>query len=248
MLALSALLTACGGGSASPPPLTAQTIAFAGPGNQTVGMPAPALVATASSGLTVSIASTTSAVCTVSGTTLTLVSAGTCTLDASQSGNSTYAAAKDVVVSITVAPAPLAQTISFASPGDQTLGTTPAALVASASSGLPVTLTSTTTPVCTVSGDTLTLVAAGSCSLTASQPGDATYAAATPVTVSFGVAAPGVTTLTFASGFAAANLTVEGGAFGGYSGSNIDGYGCGGATTTSCGSGGSFVPTVTAAN
>jgi len=52
-------------------------------------------------------------------------------------------------------------------------------------------------------------------------------------------------TVTFSSGFAASNLTVEGGAFGGYSGSSVDNFNCG--APASCGSGGTFTPTATAA-
>jgi hypothetical protein len=48
-----------------------------------------------------------------------------------------------------------------------------------------VTFASNTAPVCTVSGVTVTLVAVGTCSITASQPGNSTYAAATPVTQTF---------------------------------------------------------------
>ena len=58
--------------------------------------------ATASSSLTVSWSSTTTSVCTVTGTTLALVSSGTCSLTASQAGNTNYDAAADVVVSFTV--------------------------------------------------------------------------------------------------------------------------------------------------
>ncbi|MDE2299440.1 MAG: hypothetical protein KGK18_14910, partial [Burkholderiales bacterium] len=146
VLAASTILAACGGGSASPPPtpLTAQSITFAGPGNQTLGVAPAALVASASSGQPVTITSTTAPVCTVSGTALTLVSAGTCTLDASQAGNATYAPATDVVVSFQVASGPQAQTITFASPGNQTLGTAPPPLSATASSNLSVTITSQT--------------------------------------------------------------------------------------------------------
>ena len=128
------------------------------------------------------------------------------------------------------------QTITFASPGNQTLGTPPPALVATSSSGLPVTITSTTLPVCTVSGTTLTLVAAGSCSLTASQAGDANFAPATPVTHTFTVSGGTPTPLTFSSGFAANNRTVEGGAYFSYSGSNQDNYNCSG-DPARCGSG-----------
>jgi len=98
----------------------------------------------------------------------------------------------------------VAQTITFTSPGDQTLGTTPPALSASASSALPVTISSTTPAVCTVSGTTLTLVAAGACSLSADQKGDATYNAAPSVVVKLTVASASgavlpAQTITFAS-------------------------------------------------
>jgi hypothetical protein len=79
-----------------------------------------------------------------------------------------------------------AQTITFANPGLQLVGT-PITLSASASSGLVVSLSSTTTSVCTVSGTTLTPLTAGTCSITASQGGDANVAPATSVIQSFAV-------------------------------------------------------------
>jgi hypothetical protein len=163
--------------------LTAQTITFANPGRQTVGTPLT-LSAMASSGLTVSFASTTTSVCTVSGTTATFIAAGTCSITASQAGNSTYAAATPVSQRFTVNAALTAQTITFANPGAQTVGT-PLNLAATASSGLTVSFAATTTSVCTVSGTTATFIVAGTCSITASQAGNSTYAAATPVTQSF---------------------------------------------------------------
>ncbi len=168
--------------------LLAQTINFTAVGNQTLGTPAPQLAANASSGLVVSFASITPAVCTVNGSTLSLVSAGTCTASASQGGNTVYAAATSVTISFDIARAP--QIITFTAPGNQTLGTAPAALVATSNSGLPVSLASTTAGVCTVNGNSLTLVSVGTCSLDASQAGNATYAPATTVTRTFAVAAP----------------------------------------------------------
>jgi hypothetical protein len=50
----------------------------------------------------VSFASTTSAVCTVSGSTVTLVKAGTCTIKATQAGNADYDAAAPVTQSFRV--------------------------------------------------------------------------------------------------------------------------------------------------
>jgi len=79
------------------------------------------------------------------------------------------------------------QTITFGALSDKTLGDGPFVVTASASSGLPVSFTSTTPSVCTVSGVTVTLVGAGTCSITASQAGNASYGAATPVTQSFRV-------------------------------------------------------------
>jgi len=92
------------GGSGNTVGHTTQSITFANPGTQTVGVPLT-LSAEASSGAPVTLTSATPGVCTVSGTTVTFVTAGTCTIDASQSGNSTYAAASQVAQSFTVNPA-----------------------------------------------------------------------------------------------------------------------------------------------
>ncbi len=83
------------------------------------------------------------------------------------------------------------QTIEFGAIPTQISGSAPFTLNAPASSGLPVTFVSNTTDVCTVSGSIVTLSASltspSTCSLTASQAGNATYAAASPVTVTFTV-------------------------------------------------------------
>jgi hypothetical protein len=83
--------------------LVAQTITF-NPISSHVQGTQLALSASASSGLTVSFASLTPTVCTVSGTTATLVSPGTCTIQATQGGNAQYAAATPVNQSFTVTP------------------------------------------------------------------------------------------------------------------------------------------------
>lgn len=85
--------------------LPGQTITF-GPLNDVSAGAAPfTITATASSGLTVSFASTTPSVCTVAGTTVTIVATGTCSITASQAGSSTFAAATTVTESFTVHPA-----------------------------------------------------------------------------------------------------------------------------------------------
>ncbi|WP_343733985.1 DUF4347 domain-containing protein [Acidovorax sp.] len=259
-----------------------QTITFANPGAQNYGT-APTLSASATSGLAVTFSSSTTGVCTITPTgTLTFVTAGTCTIDADQSGNGTWnaaaavsrsfavnaivpgaptigtATAGDTAASVTfAAPAsnggaaisgytatanpggatgtaaasPInvtgltngvaytftvtaantagtgaasaasnavtpkaAQTITFANPGTQNFGTNPDLSVlgggASATSGLPVTFTSATTGVCTItSAGVLTFVTAGTCTINADQAGNASYLPAPQVSRSFTVTA-----------------------------------------------------------
>ncbi|NJR13152.1 MAG: autotransporter outer membrane beta-barrel domain-containing protein [Phyllobacteriaceae bacterium] len=100
-------------------------------------------------------------------------------------------------VSITVLPpAKLAQVISFTSPGNQPFvanstvaltasSTAPSATVNDPAPTTSLVLTSTTTPVCTVSGTTLTMVSIGTCTITATKLGDADYTDATPVAHTF---------------------------------------------------------------
>jgi len=75
------------------------------------------------------------------------------------------------------------QTISFAALADRKVGDPDFPLVAAATSGLPVTFAATGS--CTISGVTVQLTGAGSCAVTASQPGNATYNAAPDVSQSF---------------------------------------------------------------
>jgi hypothetical protein len=165
--------------------LDPQTITFPTIAAVTYGVAPFGLSATASSGLAVSFASTTSSVCTVSATTVTIVGGGTCTIDATQAGNSIYAAATPVYQSFTVHAE--AQTITFPTVPSTPLSDGSVTLDATASSGLPVTYASTTTPVCTVSGSTVTLLTTGTCTIEAKQNGDADYAGASWVTKSFTV-------------------------------------------------------------
>ena len=65
------------------------------------------------------------------------------------------------------------QSITFAYPGGVQLASGPSTLKATADSGLPVSFSSQTPSTCTVSGDQLTVLAAGECLIVASQPGGA---------------------------------------------------------------------------
>ncbi len=75
----------------------AQTITFTKPADVTFQAGGTViLIATASSGLPIAFASTSPAVCTVAGTTVSMVSPGDCSITASQAGNNNYAAATPV--------------------------------------------------------------------------------------------------------------------------------------------------------
>ncbi len=157
-----------------------QSITFPAIAPQIYGTALP-LSATASSGLAVSFASTTTSICTVSGTSATMISVGSCTIQATQVGNNDYLAAGAVNKSFKVSQA--AQTITFAALPTLTYGETGVTLSATATSGLPVTLTSTTPTICTVSGTTLNLVGGqNNCTIKATQVGNSNYLAATAVT------------------------------------------------------------------
>jgi sugar lactone lactonase YvrE len=82
---------------------------------------------------------------------------------------------------------PVSQVITFGTLGNVIYGAAPFTISATASSGLLVSFASTTTAVCTLSGSIVTIVAEGTCSITATQAGNANYAPASPVTQSFKV-------------------------------------------------------------
>jgi mono/diheme cytochrome c family protein len=186
-----------------PVPKTAQTITFTSPANQTMGSAGLGLTASSDSGLGITFASSTPLVCTVNGTTLTLVSPGSCSVSASQLGNTVYLAATPVSYTFTIAAASgaTAQTITFVPPADQTIGMPTPGLTATASSGLAVAFASVTPSVCTVNSTALTLLASGVCTVSANQLGNSSFTAATPVSGTFTVFAPAMKatqTITFA--------------------------------------------------
>ncbi len=80
------------------------------------------------------------------------------------------------------------QTITFDALTGKTYGDADFTVSATASSGLTVAFSSNTTPVCTVSGTDVHIVAAGTCEIQADQAGNGTYLPAPPVTRSFEVA------------------------------------------------------------
>jgi hypothetical protein len=168
--------------------LLSQSITFGALANQPINAAPFAVSATASSGLPVSFNSQTSTICSASGTngsTITVLTTGTCTIQATQSGNATYAAALAINQSFQVTL--LSQTISFSALPNLPLTSNPFTFSATASSALPVSFESATPSVCTTSGTAGTLVGAGICTIQATQQGNATYAAASAVNQSFSV-------------------------------------------------------------
>jgi len=138
--------------------------------------------ATASSGLAVTFAAT--GQCTISGATVHITGAGSCTVSASQAGDDTHGAAADVSQTFAIAKAD--QTISFDPLPDATFGDPDFDVSATASSGLDVTFAASGQ--CTVTDSTVSITGAGSCTITASQAGDANYNPAPDASQTFAIA------------------------------------------------------------
>jgi large repetitive protein len=173
----------------------AQTIAFATPTNVVFSTNAVSLSATSSSGLPVNFL-VVGGPGVVTGNSLTVSAAGAVLVAAFQPGDATYGPATPVTNAIAVAAAP--QTIAFAPIADTVVTNSPVPLTASASSGLPVSFTVLSGPA-VAGGGGLALTGAGLVVVVATQPGDANYTAAPPVTNQFNVfLAASPQTITFA--------------------------------------------------
>jgi hypothetical protein len=168
-----------------------QTITFGTLSDKTFGDADFSVSATVPSNLVVSFGATGN--CSVSGNTVHLTGAGSCTVTTSQAGNDNYNAATDVPRSFNINKQN--QTINFGTLSDKTFGDASFTVSATGgASGNAVTFGSQTPTVCSVSGSTLTILAAGTCTVRASQAGDANYDAAPDIDRSFDVAKAGTTT------------------------------------------------------
>lgn len=172
-----------------------QSITFASLPAKTFGDADFSLNATASSGLSVSYASSNTSVATISGNTVSIVGVGSTTITASQAGDATFNPANAVQQTLVVNKAN--QNISFSALENKVLSSGSFELVASASSSLPVTYASSNTNVATISGTTVTLVSAGTTIITAAQAGDDNYNAAAPVEQTLTVTDKQMQTITF---------------------------------------------------
>ena len=204
---LCMLLMGCGG-SANAPLLTSPALPAnptgstgpTGPSSQSIDffpdrrivLGSTSLVAKASSELPITYVSQHPTVCTVSGVSITAVSLGTCTLTANQAGNASYNAAPEVVATIYVVATQSVN--SFVIP-PISVGIR-AVLNLSATSNLPVVLSTETPGVCVVEQNIIVRgVRPGNCGLAASQFGNTKYATAPLFRVSTTVA-PSNTSLT----------------------------------------------------
>lgn len=135
-------------------------------------------------------ASSGTGVCSVSGANGANVSykaIGTCVLNANQAGAVDFTAAAQVQRTVLVKKT---STITFAPIANRTMLKATFTVKAKASSKLPVTFTSGTPSVCTATGangSAITLLMAGTCSITASQAFNALFAPSADVTQSFTV-------------------------------------------------------------
>jgi large repetitive protein len=124
--------------------------------------------------------STSSTACSVSRTTVTLVSVGTCAIEASQEADADYEAAAPVVQSFTIIIAD--QTIRFPEIAAFSWHGGSAELRAAATSGLAISYAVLAGP-CLVSRRTVTATMAGTCTIAADQAGDARYREAPRMTM-----------------------------------------------------------------
>ena len=175
-----------------------QSITFGALTDKTYGAADFAVSATATSGLPVNFSSQTPATCSVSGTTVHLVAVGTCTVRASQTGNTSYAAAADVDRSFTVNKENQA-TLSVTGPVSVTYGSTATISTSGGSGSGAMSYSAGSSTGCTVDVGTgvITVIdASGTCSVTASRAADSNYNATTSVAQNVTLSKGSQTTLT----------------------------------------------------
>ncbi len=161
----------------------AQTITFDDLVNKTFGDANFDLIATSSSGLTVTF-EVVSGPATIDGNTVTLTGAGMVEIKAEQIGNVDYDPAPSVIKSFSVAKAE--QVITFDEVTDKVYGDVPFELMGSSSSELDLIFEVVSGPV-SVDGSTLTINGAGAVQIQANQPGNDDYNAAIAVIRDFQV-------------------------------------------------------------
>ena len=213
-----------------------QSIKFesSAPGSAAVEGASYSVSAKASSELSVELAidASSGSVCSISGSTVSFIAAGMCTIDADQAGDSEYEPAVRVQQSFPVAKG--SQSINFTSSAPSSAavgGSTYAVTATGGGSGNTVTITidATSTAVCSISDSTVSFIGPGTCTIDANQAGSANFNAAAQGQQSFAVG-KGVQAITFTSaapssaavGGSTYAVTATGGASGSPVGFTID--------------------------
>ncbi|MDD3320066.1 MAG: sialate O-acetylesterase [Paludibacter sp.] len=130
--------------------------------------------ATTTSGLPITYESTDTNIATITDEGLIhLVGSGNCYIKAYQAGNSTYRPSIELNLRLIVSKAK--QEVVFDSIPDQVYGGDDFVVTATASSELPISYSSNNATVATISGDTVHIVGAGSCTINAAQYGNSFY-------------------------------------------------------------------------
>jgi uncharacterized protein (TIGR03437 family) len=155
----------------------------------------------------------------VNGNLLTLTGAGSVTVQASQPAMGGYLAATASRTFNVAAPIVLSQNITFPPIPDHNSTDAPFPISATASSNLPVQFTVLSGPAA-ITGNIVKLTGTGLASILATQPGNATYLPAEPVSVNFRVFGPGpAVTLLQNGGFTSSVIAPD--SFGEIFGSNL---------------------------
>ena len=161
-----------------------QTVTFAGPSTQTFSTDPIALGGTSSSGLALTYTSLTPTVCTTSGAQVTMLSSGTCTVEASHPGDGMFLPATPVQQSFTVNRA--SQNVAITTPTQAIAVGSSISLAATAPGGGAITYAVTSGGAfCSVTGSTLLSTGVGDCTVEATIAQDGPYLTATSTPVTF---------------------------------------------------------------
>jgi len=157
-----------------------QSIFFSSSASQSFNTPDYDPLAIASSGLPVTYSSSNAAVATIVGNKIHITGAGTTTITAAQIGNGNYNAATSVTQTLTITKAN--QTVNFPDIASSPLGVPDFDPGATATSGLQPIYTSSNPAVASIVANKVRVHTLGTTNITAEQPGDANYNAASAVT------------------------------------------------------------------
>jgi uncharacterized repeat protein (TIGR03803 family) len=152
-----------------------QLITFNQPPAASSSVTTVTLNASANSELPISFVSSDPTIATVSGNVATILKSGSVLITATQPGNGMYEPAPPVSRILTIKKS---QSISFEGIAEKTFGAAAFSVAATATSNLPVSFSSSNTSVATVSGNTITIIGAGTTNITANQTGDLEFDAA----------------------------------------------------------------------